>query len=251
MKYGIFSDIHANLDAFERVLAFLEKEGVEEYVCCGDIVGYNANPDECVSLVVDMGMQAIMGNHDKALIDPIEERYFNQYGLTAIRWQRARVKPSNQTFLKNLPSRLTVSKPNSHSLFQVAHGSLDPSAPFEYIASPMEALRMSELMTSNLCFIGHSHIAGVFIIDNEGDVDYLRASHGLKVKMEPGLKYVVNVGSVGQPRDRNPQSSFCIYDSDTRTIEIHRIDYNVALTIERITEAGLPLFLADRLRIGW
>lgn len=103
MKYGIFSDIHANLDAFERVLAFLEKEGVEEYVCCGDIVGYNANPDECVSLVVDMGMQAIMGNHDKALIDPIEERYFNQYGLTAIRWQRARVKPSNQTFLKNLP----------------------------------------------------------------------------------------------------------------------------------------------------
>ncbi|MEZ4813395.1 MAG: metallophosphoesterase family protein [Caldisericia bacterium] len=251
MKYGIISDIHANLVAFKTVLEQLELAGVDELISCGDTVGYNADPDECLDIMVNLGISSVMGNHDKALVDPAEERYFNQYGLAAIRWQRSQIKPSNQKFLSELPSRITIPGSGSGSDFQVAHGSLDPSAPFEYISSPIEALRMSELMIGSLCFIGHSHIAGIFIIDNEGDVNYLRASHGLEVKIEPGYKYIVNVGSVGQPRDRNPQSTYTIYDSDNQTIQIHRVDYDIQEAVKRITEVGLPLFLADRLRIGW
>lgn len=251
MKYGIMSDIHANQVAFEVVLECLDSAGVDEMISCGDTVGYNADPDECLDTMINLGIRSVMGNHDKALIDPTEERYFNQYGLAAIRWQRSQIKPSNQKFLASLPSTLTIPGANSHSNFQVAHGSLDPAAPFEYISSPIEALRMSELMTGNLCFIGHSHIAGIFIIDNEGDVEYLRASHGLEITLEPGYKYIVNVGSVGQPRDRNPQSAYAIYDSEKNTVQIHRVDYDIKSAVKRITEVGLPLFLADRLRIGW
>ncbi len=251
MKFGIMSDIHANLSAFNAVFDCLDSARVDEIISCGDIVGYNADPDECLDSIVNLGIRSVMGNHDKALIDPSEEKYFNQYGLTAIRWQRSQIKPSNQKYLSELPPRLTIPCPNSHTDFQIAHGSLDPAAPFEYISSPIEALRMSEIMTGNLVFIGHSHIAGIFIIDNEGDVEYLRASHGLELHIEPGYKYIVNVGSVGQPRDRNPQSSYSIYDTDSSTIQIHRVDYDVSHAVNRITEVGLPLFLADRLRIGW
>lgn len=251
MKYAIFSDIHANSEAFEEVLKAIEAEGVDEMICCGDIVGYNASPDECVTTIINLGVRAIMGNHDKALIDPAEERLFNQYGLAAIRWQRSQVTPNHQNYLSQLPLRLKVPGPNSHDSFQVAHGSLDPQAPFEYISSPMEAVRMTEIMTSDLCFIGHSHIAGIFSVDRDGDVEYYRASYGFEMVLEPAKKYIVNVGSVGQPRDRNPQASFCLYDASTRKVSIKRVDYNLESTISKVTKAGLPLFLADRLRIGW
>ena len=251
MKYGIFSDIHANSEAFGEVLKSLELDGVDEMICCGDIVGYNASPDECVTKIINLGVRSVMGNHDKALIDPAEERLFNQYGLAAIRWQRSQVTPSHQNFLSQLPLRLKISGAAPGDSFQVAHGSLDPQAPFEYISSPMEAVRMSEIMSSNLCFIGHSHIAGIFSVDSDGDVEYYRASYGIEMILEPAKKYVVNVGSVGQPRDRNPQASYCVYDSDNRKITIKRVDYNIESTVSRVTKAGLPLFLADRLRIGW
>lgn len=251
MKYGIFSDIHANIEAFDTVLRALKQEEADELICCGDIVGYNANPDECLSKLINLGILSVMGNHDKALIDISEERLFNQYGLAAIRWQRSQVTPTHQKFLKELPSRLKIPGPNSHDGFQVAHGSLDPSAPFEYISSPIEASRMSELMTSNIAFIGHSHIAAVFAIDGEGEVEYYRASYGLEINIEPNHKYIINVGSVGQPRDRNPQSSYCIYDTDRQKVTIKRIDYDVEATVAKVMEVGLPLFLADRLRIGW
>lgn len=251
MKYGIFSDIHANTEAFDVVLKALEQNGVDELICCGDIVGYNASPDECVTTIINLGVRAVMGNHDKALIDPAEERLFNQYGLAAIRWQRSQVTPSHQNYLSQLPLRLKITGQSTQETFQVAHGSLDTQAPFEYISSPMEALRMTEIMSTDLCFIGHSHIAGIFSVDSDGDVEYYRASYGIEMVLEPAKKYIVNVGSVGQPRDRNPQASFCIYDTSTRKISIHRVDYNIESTITKVTKAGLPLFLADRLRIGW
>jgi len=251
MRYGIFSDIHANLEAFNVTLSELEKETVDEMISCGDIVGYNANPDECLEKIINLGIRSVMGNHDKALIEPSEERYFNQYGLVAIRWQRSQVTPGHQTFLANLPMKIRVPGPNSHDSFQVTHGSLDPQAPFEYIASPMEVLKMSELMSSNVCFIGHSHIAGIFSISPDGEVEYYRASYGYDLTLESHLKYVVNVGSVGQPRDRNPQSSYVIYDTEKRRITIKRVDYDIEATVAKVMEAGLPLFLADRLRIGW
>lgn len=251
MRYGIISDIHANIEALNVVLASLEKENVDEIICCGDIVGYNANPDECVAKIINLGVRAIMGNHDKALIEPSEERYFNQYGLSAIRWQRTQVTPSHQKFISNLPMKLKIPGPNSHDGFQVAHGSLDSSAPFEYIASPMEAVRLSEIMSSNICFIGHSHISGVFSIKGHDDIEYQRGSYGLEISLEPGVKYIINVGSVGQPRDRNPQASYAVYDTDMRKATIKRVDYDIEATIAKVMEAGLPLFLADRLRIGW
>ncbi len=251
MRYGIFSDIHANIEAFDVVLKALHKENVDELICCGDIVGYNANPDECVSKMINLGIRSVMGNHDKALVEPSEDRYFNHYGLAAIRWQRTQVTPSHQKFIKELPGKIKIPGPNSHDGFQVTHGSLDPQAPFEYIASPMEAMRMSELMMTNICFIGHSHIAGVFAISPYGEVEYFRASYGLEILIEPIKKYIVNVGSVGQPRDRNPQSAYVIYDSDKNKVTIKRVDYDIEATVAKVMEVGLPLFLADRLRIGW
>lgn len=251
MKYGIFSDIHSNIEALDVVLKEIQKEKVDEIICCGDIVGYNANPEECVSRIVSLGIRSVMGNHDMALVEPTEDRYFNHYGLAAIKWQRSQVTQSNQKFIKELPSKIKVTEPNLHDDFQVTHGSLDPQAPFEYIASPLEALRMSELMLKKICFIGHSHISGIFTISPNDKVEYFRASHGHEVSIDPKEKYIINVGSVGQPRDRNPQSAYAIYDTEKNKITIKRVDYDIETTISKVMDAGLPLFLADRLRIGW
>ncbi len=240
MRYAIFSDIHSNLPALETVLDAYRKEKIDRYFCIGDIVGYAANPIECIEAVKELNPVIVAGNHDWAAVDLTDIEKFNPIAKEAVLWTKNILPDKEKDFLKNLT--LVYEDEN----FSLAHATLENPQEFDYLSNEIVAQRTFELMKNNLLFVGHTHIAGIFIEENNR-ISYSAAE---KIKLTPEKRYIVNVGSVGQPRDRNPRPSFCIFDSDAMTIEIKRIGYNVAEAQKRIIEAGLPSFLADRLLIG-
>lgn len=240
MRYGIFSDIHSNLPALETVLDAYRKEKIDRYFCVGDIVGYAANPIECIEAVKELNPVFVAGNHDFAVVDLKDIQYFNPIAQEAIFWTKSVLRDEEKEFLRILP--LVYEEEG----FSLVHATLDNPQEFDYLSNEIVAKRTFELMKNNLLFVGHTHIVGTFIQED----NLISYSQEEEMQLSSNKRYIVNVGSIGQPRDRNPKPSFCIFDSDARTIEIKRIGYNVAEAQKRIIEAGLPSFLADRLLIG-
>jgi diadenosine tetraphosphatase ApaH/serine/threonine PP2A family protein phosphatase len=238
-----FSDVHGNLEALEAVLADAAMRGYEAAVCLGDIVGYAADPEACVRIVSSIpGISAVLGNHDAAVLEPECRPYLNPVAQAGVRYAERTLSPESVRYLRSLPVAI-----ESGDGYVAVHSS--PYKPEEwcYVLEPMEALDALRAMTLPIAFIGHTHYPAVH--DRGGAM--LPFLPGQPVVFQPGEKYVVNVGSVGQPRDGDPRSAYTIFDGRARTAEVFRVEYDVDAAALKILEAGLPAMLADRIRRGY
>lgn len=241
MRYGIFSDIHANLEAFNAVLQAYQKEKIDQYLCIGDVVGYAANPKECIEKVKTLAIITVAGNHDWASVDLFSLDYFNPVAKAAIIWTQRNLDDQERYFLQSLK---LVYKNKDLTL---VHGTLDEPQDFHYLTDTYLAAQTFDLAKNQVCFIGHSHVAGIYIQDQEKSINYLETD---LIEIKGQNKYIINVGSVGQPRDDNPEAAYCIYDTEKEEIKIKRISYDIETARSKIIKAGLPRILGDRLLLG-
>lgn len=239
-RVAVFSDIHGNLHALQRVLEHIDTSSVDFTVCCGDIVGYGANPGECIQLLIDRAIPTIAGNHDYAALGLVDITYFNEVAKRAITWTRQALTPENEQFLHELPIAIEM----ADMLF--VHSSPRTPEAWNYVITMGDARQSFQHYGQRVCFIGHSHTP--FIVENhEGKLSCPAAP---AIKLRDGCRYLVNVGSVGQPRDRNPDACYAIYDREAMQVEIHRVEYDLDKAQEAIRQNGLPIELAERLSYG-
>jgi diadenosine tetraphosphatase ApaH/serine/threonine PP2A family protein phosphatase len=240
MKYAIFGDIHANLEALQAVLKKCTELRVDAYVCIGDIVGYNASPCECVDLVRSLNPVAIVkGNHDEEATNDSSRIGFNQQASQAIEWTREQLNPSQKEWLRNLPYKELI-RPN----ITIVHATLDMPQQWGYIFDRYNAEISMNYQFTPLCFFGHTHVP-VAYEKRTGMADPYEV-----IEVQPAHKYLINTGSVGQPRDGDWRASFVIYDTTTRQITLQRVEYDIECSMARIRDAGLPERLALRLLAG-
>jgi predicted phosphodiesterase len=239
MRYAVIADIHANLEAFEVVLADARDQKVTHYCCVGDVVGYNANPKECLDIVRKMGMPCVKGNHDEYCSSEDELEGFNPHAAEAVNWTRKQLTAEDRQWLRELKYiRLVAS-------FSMVHATLDGPQRWGYVFDKLAAAASFTYQNTSVCFFGHTHVPVAFVRDS-----VVRGGTYSKFKTEPGRKYFVNVGSVGQPRDNNPKAAYVVYDLNEGSIEIRRLDYDIPKAQKKILEAGLPPRLAERLAYG-
>lgn len=239
-RIGIFSDIHGNAHALRRVLEELEKCDVDFLLCCGDVVGYGADPNECVEILRERKIPTIAGNHDFAALNLVDVNYFNDIAREAILWTRQELTQDNLDWLKELPLSIEM----DGMLF--VHASPQQPENWNYIITMGQARAGFQHFTQSICFIGHSHTP--FIVENNNGE--LHCPETPLVQCRNNCRYLVNVGSVGQPRDRNPEACYAVYDLESRTIEIRRTSYDMTGAQESILSRGLPPELAERLAYG-
>ena len=240
MRYALFSDIHSNLEAFEAVLDFFKKSNIDRYLFLGDVVGYGADPGECIARLKEVNALSVAGNHDWAVVDMLNTDYFNKAAEEAVCWTKEHATELDKQFL----SALALVKEEKDLC--LVHGTLNHPEEFDYMTDDAQALKTFYLLQEKICFVGHSHCPGIFIEEPEKIV--YRGTGVLKI--EKGKRYIVNDGSVGQPRDGDARACCCIYDEEASTIEFHRLSYDVVAAQKKIRQAGLPAVLADRLSVG-
>lgn len=231
MRIAIISDIHSNLEALTAVLDEAKIIGYDELICLGDIIGYGPDPEACLDIVFDNAKMIIKGNHEHAIVHPGELSNFNVYARETILWTIENISEKYFRFL----SYLKYDYFYENILF--VHGSPTEYDEWHYISNYHDAARYFQDMTNPLCFVGHSHIEGVY---KEKDYDPFSIDN----------KTIINAGSVGQPRDRKPEASFGIFDLEKWNYTNYRISYDMNLTKEKIIKHKLPIFLADRLSKG-
>ena len=232
MLIAVLSDIHGNLEAFQEVLKKVEDLKVDTLYCLGDTVGYGPFPNECVDLVRKHCKVVLKGNHDSGLVGDTPLDDFNHYGVSAIQWSRGVVTKENYDFLRSLPF---TAEPNGLTL---VHSSPERPDAWSYILTMRAAQENFAAFKTTLCFIGHTHVP--IIIGEDGSIN----------KYKPGARHIINVGSVGQPRDGNPMLAFGIFDSTAWEYELIRSEYDIQGAAEKILNAGLPQELGYRLMYG-
>ena len=243
MKYLIFSDIHGNLEALEAVLTYGAGIKAGFHICLGDILGYGANPNECVETIRRLPNYAcVKGNHDAAVIDPAERSFFHSVALEGVYYTEAALTDENREFISNLPYTYS-----SDGLFLAVHASPYKPESWEYILDQGGAKRAFGVMSHQVGFVGHSHTPAVFSDDGRAE----RLVSDNRINIEEGIKYLINVGSVGQPRDGNPDASFAVFDDETLSVKAVRVPYDNKKAAEKILKAGLPPVLAERLLVGY
>jgi predicted phosphodiesterase len=248
MRYLILSDIHANDAAFAAVMNATRRKRWDKAICLGDIVGYAAEVNQTVDRLRGIKpLIVIRGNHDKVCSGVEgEERLakFSRFARTAAEWTARKLTSANRRYLAALPQGPRM----VDGAFAIAHGSpLDEDA---YVFSDLDALRVFRNTDFPICFIGHSHFPVVFSWDGSTVDMRMAPPPEFRLKLDPGKRYLINPGSVGQPRDRCPLASFATYNSATRLLRIHRVRYDIAATQKTILNAGLPSPLAERLAVG-
>jgi diadenosine tetraphosphatase ApaH/serine/threonine PP2A family protein phosphatase len=239
MRFAIFSDPHANLEATEAVLQDARAQRCTDFVCLGDVVGYNANPHECVALVQALNCPTVKGNHDEQASLEFSSRDFNELAEQAINWTRAHLTEEDKEWLRGLRLARQVGD------FTVVQATLDMPGQWGYVLNSLHAAASFTYQHTTVCFFGHTHVPMAYVRD--GGIQRVRQD---KLIIEPGKKYFINVGSVGQPRDGDWRAAYCIYDLETNVVEQRRLPYDVAKTQAKILEAGLPPLLAARLEVG-
>jgi len=246
MKYAIISDLHSNLEALTAVKNFAEEQGVQKYICLGDVVGYNASPKEVLKIVRDLKPIAIIkGNHDEYVSQKGELVGFNLQAAQAVEWTRDQLSEEDRQWLRDLPM--------TKNLWQLkttlVHSTLDSPEAWGYIFDKFYAENSFSYQRLPFCFIGHSHVP--FAYEQIGGMKgSIQAGRYEEIRLNPSHKYLVNVGSVGQPRDGDPRASFVIFDSDEKIIRLFRIEYDIQTAQQKILKAGLPERLALRLAVG-
>lgn len=245
MRYLILSDIHSNWEALQAV-AGEARGGYDQALCCGDLVGYGGDPNAVVDWVRANCAVTIRGNHDRACAGLEELEWFNPVARAAVAWTLKALTDGNRQYLRELPKG-----PAAMDGFELAHGSASDED--EYVLTADEALEAFAYIESRLVFFGHTHVQGGYVWNRER-VEILPSPFGRlrqrNMPIEPECAYLVNPGSVGQPRDGDPRAAFAIYDSDSGMVAYRRIDYDLQEAQRKIREAGLPPILADRLAVG-
>lgn len=245
MRYLILSDIHANWEALEAVLA--ESEGDwEQAVCCGDLVGYGADPDRVIQWVREHAVAVVRGNHDKACVGLTDLDWFNPAAREAAEWTAQKLTADQLHYLRHLPAG-----PLEVAGFQILHGS--PADEDDYLVTA-SADQLLPYLSATVAFFGHTHYQGGFVF-YRNSVARLEAVPPQLRQLRIGLRadhvYLINPGSVGQPRDGDPRAAYAIYDAAERHVELRRTPYRIAVAQAKIRRAGLPPVLADRLAVGF
>lgn len=240
MRYAVFSDIHSNLEAFEAAIESFKKEGIDKYLFVGDLVGYGTNPHECIKLLKSLDAVIVAGNHEYGVTGKLPLPWFSDNAKEGIVWTQGALREADIEFLNSLP---VIDKLDDITL---VHGSPYNPEEFEYVVSIESAERALFSLQTKYCFIGHSHLP--FICYKDGS--RMEVAHSLEMGAEESSGYLINIGSIGQPRDGDPRASYCIYDTSMKTIEIKRVSYDIEAAQKKIIEAGLPCFLAERLATG-
>ena len=245
MRYLLFADIHGNLEALLSVLKFVQKKRIDHYLFMGDVVGYGASPNEVIQKLQGLKpLSAVRGNHDKAVcgLDSVET--FNPIAASAIHWTKERISKRSLAFVLR-------QKKGPHFVdgtISLCHG-----APFDedyYIFGEFDAAEAFHHIQTQICFFGHTHFPFVYS-EKDGVVEgTFMEGNTVEVRLEKDTRYLVNPGSVGQPRDRNPRSSCAIYDSETRLLKFFRLEYNIEEAQRKILAERLPPALAERLSLG-
>ncbi|OGR96903.1 MAG: hypothetical protein A2902_00705 [Elusimicrobia bacterium RIFCSPLOWO2_01_FULL_64_13] len=244
MRYGVISDIHSNLEALDAVMALFKKERIQSILCLGDIVGYGPNPNECVDRISGLKkVQSTAGSHDYASVGLKDMTWFNDMAVRALTWTKRKLTEKSRAFLMRLP-RLV-----DGSAFTLAHGS--PRDPIdEYLLSSLQFLDNLPYFRTPVSFIGHTHVPAVFYTDSLGVIQNKPLPEGRAVSFDPEGKTIVNVGSVGQPRDGDPRACAVIYDSEKRQVKMVRCAYDIESVQKKMRQASLPLYLIERLGYG-
>lgn len=240
MRYAVLSDIHSNLESLRALLLLLAPDDV--VLCLGDIVGYGPNPNECVKLIRERAQATVLGNHDVAAIDSFGVEYFNPAARAAIEWTQSVIDKEHIEWLNSLSYEIRVPE------YLLVHGA--PITYFEYILDKRNAAAAFAATDAPLIFVGHTHIADYYALAPDGSIAHKHMQDGGHLRLENGARYIINVGSVGQPRDLNPEASFVFYDPDERAIEYVRYEYPVQVVQQKIHDAHLPIALAARLEVG-
>lgn len=236
----LLSDIHGNFDALEAVAQSIC--GGDTVIVLGDIVGYGAEPDRCIQWVRERKAHCLLGNHEACLLGMLPVSWFNPQAAEAILWTKENISPLSLAFLANLPFSFEAFG------YLFVHGS--PRFPVdEYITSPWQAREIFEEGNFTVCFFGHTHVAEGYIWDGK-KTHHTSFLEGGEITFTEGFRYLINCGSVGQPRDGNPKASFGILYPEERRLEIRRVEYNVQAAARKILLAGLPEVLAYRLEVG-
>lgn len=239
MRFAIFGDIHANLHALEAVLADAKSADCSHYVCMGDIVGYNAYPKECLKIVRDLDCPVVKGNHDEQASMLGFQEGFNVLAEEAMNWTREQLSEEEKDWLRSLRLQRQVRD------FTIVHATLDTPHKWGYVFNQLDAAASFSYQHTTVCFIGHTHSPKAYIRD--GSVRTVALD---TLPLQAGKKYLVNVGSVGQPRDGDWRSAYCIYDTAANEVVLRRIEYDISSAQRAILDAGLPAKLAERLALG-
>ena len=244
MRFGIFSDVHANLEALGAVLEAYKAERVDRYYCLGDVVGYGANPSECTTIVREVAEVTILGNHDAAVAGRMDYSYYYEAARRVLDAHASALNESNMQWLRGLPYKHMVA---DHRVL-LCHGSPVRIEEFEYIFAPEQAQECLPIFDrlGDITLIGHSHLCKVFAL-RPGEVQELPAQD---FTLQPGYKYIVSVGSVGQPRDYDNRASFTVYDTNERRFEFKRVEYDIDMAATKIFDSNLERNFGHRLFIG-
>jgi diadenosine tetraphosphatase ApaH/serine/threonine PP2A family protein phosphatase len=243
MRYGVISDIHSNLEALLAALEALDD--VDEVLCLGDVVGYGANPIECCALVRERCSLVIRGNHDRAALDPSAAEDFNPYAARAIRWTSLKLQESQSTlaWLRDLHDELW------RDTFMLSHGS--PANRDAYVFAAYAAVAGIGAADRPVAFCGHTHVPVAYHVDmGSSRCEESELLDGRVLVLREDRRYLINPGSVGQPRDDDPRAAFGVFDDGAHLFEFRRVAYDVAAAQRKIREARLPSVLADRLSVG-
>ncbi len=243
MRIGILSDVHSNLEALTEILAALERQEPDTVVCLGDVVGYGASVNECCTMVRKVAEVTLLGNHDAAVSGRMDYSFYYDAARHALDWTASRIDADNLEWLRSLPY--------AHRIGQVgfSHGNpVDPQA-YEYVFAIEQARELIPHLEqlADVSFVGHSHLCKAFALHPSGDVNEVVAS---RFGLRRGYKYVVSVGSVGQPRDCDNRAGFVVYDTDERIVEYHRVAYDIETSAQKIFDADLALNFGKRLFLG-
>ena len=245
MKYLIISDIHSNMEALSSVLASVKRKKFDRTLVLGDLVGYGASPNQVVNAIRKLkNTTVIRGNHDKVASGIEAGENFNRAALQSAQWTKGKLTAENRAYLTHLPQGPALVEDE----ILVSHGTpLDEDA---YLFSDYDAYEVFQVLDFQLCFFGHTHLPVIYAISNQRLYTFRPNGEKVRIELIEGFKYLINPGSVGQPRDKNPMASYAIYDTESRAITFKRVEYAIPKTQDKILKAGLPPSLANRLAIG-
>lgn len=239
MRIALFGDIHANLEALEVVLADAASQGANQYVCLGDIVGYNADPAACLERVRQIGCPTVKGNHDEDASGNHSLDTMNPIAAAALEWTREQLSEEQREWLKRLRMVRQVED------FTIVHSTLDQPSHWNYVTNRFDAMANFSYQFTQVCFHGHTHVPRVYVKNSR-----VSEAPAELVAIEPGSRYFINIGSVGQPRDGDWRASYVIYDTDDKVLAFRRLEYDIETTQRKILAAGLPESLAERIAEG-
>jgi predicted phosphodiesterase len=241
MKLAVVSDIHGNLDAFQAALQDIEGQNVDQTVSLGDMVGYGPEPEETLKLVQERGISSVSGNHELAVLKPHVRKWFNQLARESIQKTAAIISENSIGYLNTLPDFRIIPP------FRFVHGA-PPDSPFIYLFQLSESrlLEIFEQSDEWIIFVGHTHHLRLIAYDGQ-QIIYKRLGQGI-TRLSTEYKYIVNAGSVGQPRDGNNHAKYVIMDISAKTLEVRFVSYDIASVCRKIISAGFPRYHADRLR---